>query len=352
MNRSLTVLTLIVISYACTFAHADTQPFSVSLVGEIIVGQGLEPVIEQRGPRVLFEGIQELLHQTDLAAGTLGASLGSAGERRSGVEHAFRAPAALARGLAYSGIRHVSLASPHIMDYGPESLDETLRLLEWYGVSGFGAGLTIKQARQPLIEEIRREGKQKDKIRIGLVAYYHGGQFSNSYADDSSPGVVPAAWSVLEKDIPAAAAEVDLLIVFIHWGVDPQQTVSSRQQLFAHRLVELGADVVAGYRSHIWQGMEFYQGKPIFYSLSDLFFDTYSRQYSRTVIPQLFYEGHQLRRVRLTPVWLEPSETPYQPIVLTGEEANQTLQEYQRLSPGVSLQREDTEDYAEVTIEM
>lgn len=308
----------------------------MSLVGEIIIGQGLQPVLDRDGPRVLFEGIEPLLHETDIAVGILGCSIGSAGEARSDVANAFRAPASLARGLAHAGMQYVSLASPHLMDYGPDSLEETLRLLDWYGVYGFGAGVDIQEARKPAIKEVSLP-QLHVQLKLGLTGYYHGGQFSNEYADDAMPGLVPATWSILEQDLPAIKAEVDILIVWIHWGIVPDEQISDRQRLFAHQLIELGADAVIGQKSHIWQGMELHQGKPIFYSLSDLLFDTYSRQYSRTLVPQLSYEGRELREIRLVPIWLEPEQIPYQPSRLDGEDAQAVLREYQQMSPELTL---------------
>ena len=320
----------------------------MSLVGEIIIGQGLEPVLDRNGPRVLFEGIEPLLHETDLAVGILGCSMGSAGEARSDAANAFRAPAALARGLAHAGMQYVSLASPHLMDYGPESLEETLRLLDWYGVSGFGAGVNIQEARKPVIKKASLPELQVE-LKLGLAGYYHGGQFSNEYADDAVPGLVPATWSILENDLPAIKAEVDILIVWIHWGIVPDEKISDRQRLFAHRLIELGADAVVGQKSHIWQGMELHQEKPIFYSLSDLLFDAYSRQYSRTLVPQLIYEGSKLSQIRLVPVWLEPEKISYQPARLEGEDAQAVLQNYQQMSPGVALVIRDDDAIIEFT---
>lgn len=42
---------------------------------------------------------------------------------------------------------------------------------------------------------------------------------------------------------------------------------------FAHRLVDDGCDVVYGHGPHILRGIEIYEGRPIFYSLGDFFFN-------------------------------------------------------------------------------
>ena len=41
----------------------------------------------------------------------------------------------------------------------------------------------------------------------------------------------------------------------------------------AHELIDYGADVVIGSHPHVTQGIEMYDGKPIFYSLGNFIFD-------------------------------------------------------------------------------
>ena len=41
----------------------------------------------------------------------------------------------------------------------------------------------------------------------------------------------------------------------------------------AHELIDYGADVVIGSHPHVTQGVEMYNGKPIFYSLGNFIFD-------------------------------------------------------------------------------
>ena len=41
------------------------------------------------------------------------------------------------------------------------------------------------------------------------------------------------------------------------------------------QLIEAGVDIIIGHHPHVVQGMEVYQGKPIFYSLGNFVFDQY-----------------------------------------------------------------------------
>jgi poly-gamma-glutamate synthesis protein (capsule biosynthesis protein) len=47
------------------------------------------------------------------------------------------------------------------------------------------------------------------------------------------------------------------------------------QQQVGHQLIAAGADIIIGHHPHVIQGLEIYQGKPIFYSLGNFIFDQY-----------------------------------------------------------------------------
>ena len=47
---------------------------------------------------------------------------------------------------------------------------------------------------------------------------------------------------------------------------------SPRQRKLARRWIDAGADGIFGSHSHVFQGREFYNGKPIYYSLGNFYF--------------------------------------------------------------------------------
>ena len=64
------------------------------------------------------------------------------------------------------------------------------------------------------------------------------------------------------------------MYVYPHWGKEEEYTQwpSPRQRKIARRWIDAGADGVFGSHSHVFQGMEEYKGKPIYYSLGNYFF--------------------------------------------------------------------------------
>ena len=56
----------------------------------------------------------------------------------------------------------------------------------------------------------------------------------------------------------------------------------------AHALIDAGADAVIGAHPHILQGIEYYEGKPILYSLGNFWFDDYDID---TLVAELHIKG-------------------------------------------------------------
>ena len=58
----------------------------------------------------------------------------------------------------------------------------------------------------------------------------------------------------------------------------------------AHALIDAGADAVIGAHPHILQGIEYYEGKPILYSLGNFWFDDYDID---TLVAELHIKGRR-----------------------------------------------------------
>ena len=74
-------------------------------------------------------------------------------------------------------------------------------------------------------------------------------------------------------DIRAAHAHADVVIAFLHWGVQFQPRPTEDQRRLARALIDAGAGAVVGSHPHVTQGAETYRGCPIVYSLGDFLFD-------------------------------------------------------------------------------
>ena len=201
-----------------------------------------------------------------------------------------RAHPAIAEDLPNLGLNLISLANNHSFDFGPDALSDTIRALTGAGSQIIGAGVDIDAATKPVI-------LTENGVRVGFVA------FSclvppGAAATAERPGIaairvhssyeVHPAWSVEEPGEPelvqihtrvdaddearaleqvrAVRQDVDILIVTVHWGFGAGERLAEYQQPLAHAFVDAGADAVFGHHVHGVQGVEIYQGSPIFYS--------------------------------------------------------------------------------------
>lgn len=78
----------------------------------------------------------------------------------------------------------------------------------------------------------------------------------------------------VESLIDEIRSRFDFVYVYPHWGKEGEYTrwPSPRQQKLARRWIDAGADGVFGSHAHVFQGREFYKGKPIYYSLGNFYF--------------------------------------------------------------------------------
>lgn len=240
---------------------------SIAFVGDIMLADTPGKVVKSgRDP---FAPMAPLLNTADIRVGNLESVVATTGTPVPGKPFTFRAhPRTLP--LLKLHFDALALANNHSGDYGPLAFREMLGLLEQKGIAYFGGGRTLAEAHRPLV--IERKG-----LRIALLSYNEF--FPRSFeADVDKPGI---AWSEDEQirlDIATARTTygADLVIPFMHWGWEHERTASQRQRKLARLMVDAGADAVVGGHPHVTQDVEQYRGKPIFYSLGNFLFDSFS----------------------------------------------------------------------------
>jgi poly-gamma-glutamate synthesis protein (capsule biosynthesis protein) len=89
------------------------------------------------------------------------------------------------------------------------------------------------------------------------------------------------------RAIRAAAAESDLVVVMIHWGIELDTQPRAYQVREGHAMIDAGADVIFGGHAHRLQPMETYHGRPIFYSLGNFVWPDFSSEGSTTAVAQV-----------------------------------------------------------------
>jgi hypothetical protein len=233
----------------------------------------------------------------------------------------------------YGGFDVITLAGNHIWDSGPPGIQDTIKILEDYGIAHTGAGMSLEEARIPAI--IERKG-----TRFGFLSYNCVGP-KESWATPDKPGCAyvhilnhcetrdlgppkfytfaePDSLKEMLKDIQSTRSRCDILAVALHKGVGhtPAEIAMYDQQV-SYAAIDAGADLVMGHHAHILKGVEIYRGKVIFHGLCN--FVTVTRALHPEEAPSHNLREHAKRR--LERMQLDP-EYPYYPF---HPEAKQTI---------------------------
>lgn len=170
------------------------------------------------------------------------------------------------------GVDIVSLANNHALDYGPDALEDTFTTLDGAEIDYIGAGENLARAKAPMYYSIG------DKT-IAYVAASRVVFAMDWYASENGLGMIGTYDpTLILESIKEAEANSDFVIMYVHWGVERAEFPEDYQRNLAKMYIDAGADAVIGCHPHVMQGMEFYQGKPIIYSLGNFWFNNSTKE--------------------------------------------------------------------------
>jgi len=182
--------------------------------------------------------------------------------------YTFRANPTRVSVLQEMGVDIVSLANNHVYDYGEQALLDTFKTLTDAGIDYVGAGKNLAEAMRPVYYEI--DGKT-----VAFVAASRAEKYKMTpQATEDAPGILRCYDTELFlQTIAEADANADFVIAYVHWGTEYSYELEDVQLSTGKDYLNAGADVVIGAHSHCLQGMEYYDGKPIIYSMGNYWFN-------------------------------------------------------------------------------
>ncbi len=232
--------------------------------GDLMLDWGVRETVEKMGAKYLFANITGFLKEYDFRFCNLENPISDRGEPNPQKKYIFLANPDLVKILNAADINIVSLANNHSYDYGEKALLETMTNLYKSGINFSGAGMNIGSAHLPVSFELR-------KNKVALFSYTAIAD-EGSLATDTQPGIAGASLEVMKEDIIQFRKFHDFILVSIHWGIEYSDYPHEEQIDMAHELIDAGADVIIGHHPHIYQGIEIYKKRPIFYSLGNYLF--------------------------------------------------------------------------------
>lgn len=279
--RNILLLLLVVLVIVAAWATVFNNPsvnqhvsfdnkenVSMAVTGDVMFARNMPNVLSMdsspfSGVSDVVSGVDLLLINFENAATSSGNALKGDVPLKCDPQYV---PLAKANNLTVAG-----LANNHAIDYGIDGMKDTLQNLKDAGITPMGAGNSEDEAHQAVVKEVNGR-------KITILNYMDSNNFAEysyevmPYANGSSPGYSAYDSQDAKKQI-AENNDSDLIVAYMHFGNEYSNSPNDDQVKIAHELIDYGADVVIGAHPHVTQGIEMYNGKPIFYSLGNFIFD-------------------------------------------------------------------------------
>ena len=249
-----------------------------------------------------FSGVNPIFAKDDLTVVNL-ENVFTTSTERAAKQFCFKSDPSYAQILAQGNIDIVNIANNHIYDYGQSGLEETIGALKNMKIQYCGEGHIAY--------------RKVNDTRIAFVG--HRGFDINIKRQ-------------LAGDIKQARKNADIVVISMHWGIEKAFYPNRIQLELGRFAVDEGADIVVGHHPHVIQGIDYYKGKYIVYSLANFCFGgNFNPQDKDTFIFQCGFILKNGKVIKSEGTMIPCSISSvsyinnYKPIVLEGNEKERVL---------------------------
>lgn len=250
--------------------EAPDQEERIQMVfaGDILLSDHVLNAYERSGglSGVLDPGFQSVIRESDIFMANQEFPFSNRGTAAEDKQFTFRLPPEKVTIFQELGLDLVTLANNHALDFGTDALLDTCDTLDQAGIYHVGAGRKLEEACEPVI--ITEKGK-----KIGFLGASRVIPVGSWNASASKPGMLTTYDpSLLLEQIGRLRESCDYVVVYVHWGIEKKDRPEEYQRSLGRQYIDAGADLVIGSHPHVLQGIEYYKGKPIVYSLGNFIF--------------------------------------------------------------------------------
>ncbi|GHT33439.1 hypothetical protein AGMMS49574_19100 [Bacteroidia bacterium] len=243
------------------------MPINLLITGDYCpIGRNAQSI--ENGDYSMFGNFIPYVRNADLAVTNLESPLTLMSEEIKKTGPNIKSSPNAIKALSFAGFNLVTLANNHILDYGEAGVKDTIRHCKEEKINVVGAGENLVKAREPFITAI-------NDVKIAILNFAEN-EFCA--ASENTSGANPINLITNYQDIKKTKQKVDCLIVVVHGGREHYQLPTPKQRERYRFYIDSGADIVIGHHTHCFSGYEFYNEKPIFYSLGNFIFD-YKKKY-------------------------------------------------------------------------
>ena len=236
---------------------APQRPLTIAFAGDVHFEGALRGRLDD--PATALVSATGTLAAADLAMVNLETSVGSGGRPEPGKRFTFQAPATALTALAAAGVDVATMANNHALDFGRAPLPGTFDAIDAAAAADpslavVGIGRDVREAFRPAVSDV--DGTVVATLGATIAdtdptadptGQWAATRSSAGTADAIDPGR-------LLRAVEKADADADVVVVYMHWGIQGESCPAGSQRSLARALVRRGADIVVGSHAHRLQG--------------------------------------------------------------------------------------------------
>ncbi|MCC8128369.1 MAG: CapA family protein [Clostridiales bacterium] len=255
-------------------ALSETEyDFTIALMGDVNLDDtwyNMTYLVEQENGiyDCIGESLLERMQSADLFCVNSEFAFTDGGTALNGKAYTFRAQTSNISIYETMGVDLVTLANNHVYDYDAEGLTDTLATLDDAGIAHVGAGENLEEACEPYYVEFNGY-----TVAFVNASCAENIRYTPQATEDSAGILLCYETDTFVQVIQNAKENADFVIACVHWGTEYSYEANDTQRTTAKEYIDAGADVIVGTHSHCLQGIEYYDGKPIFYNLGTCWFN-------------------------------------------------------------------------------
>ena len=296
---------------------------TVCFTGDVLLDRGINRMVKEKGAKYIIDPVSSLLSPYQYRFINLECPL-TPNSNPLDKEIVFQGKPQMVSILQKCNITHASLANNHVNDQNTQGLKDTHQILISSGIKSIGANSIERSSCEPI--EIVDRGKI---IAVfSLLDLQLNPEESRNLCACGATKLAEKIWEYKNRH-----QEVKV-ICYIHWGIEYHPYPSVQQEDAAKILINAGADAIVGHHPHVIQKIDYYQNKPIFYSLGNFVFDQSSPEAQLGIIAGFNVQNNTLQAT-ITPYKIRDGR----PIGLSLQESNKALEKLTSLSRNVGFRQ-------------
>jgi len=245
----------------------------------------------------LFDNCHTLFHQADITIGNFETVVHHP-KNKSLKEKQMSCSESVICDLKNAGFSVLNLANNHCMQHGVDGFEQSVKACQKYDIQPIGI-----KGEKPYVQTVNG----MDIVFLSLCIHLEWYEPDRIRYENRIARILQMIRKLRAEN------KKSVIIVSVHWGDEFAVYPSNAQIALAHKMVELGANIILGHHSHVYQGIENYENGLIIYGQGNFISDMKQHICRQTAAVQisLMYENDDLKiSYKLVPYYIDDNYVP------------------------------------------